>query len=163
MYALLCERVYSCHLDNDTENLVTEPLSRNGRQLRLRYSGFRLHAKIYSRLQEGSVKINQRCIRLSNPTLLKQLLFSWSRNSEKFSFSTVFTKVRYKHVSQGWVIKHHDIKTHGRVEAVLTSELGWGEYWTWRSGGFCLGGEPAAPIRLCESQGRRSEEYLCNS
>jgi hypothetical protein len=30
MYAL-CERV--CHPDNDTENLVTEPLSSNGRLL----------------------------------------------------------------------------------------------------------------------------------
>jgi hypothetical protein len=38
MYALLCERVYNCHLDNDTENLVTEPLSRNGRLLRFRYN-----------------------------------------------------------------------------------------------------------------------------
>jgi hypothetical protein len=38
MYALLCERVYNCHLDNGKENLVTEPLSRNGRPLRFRYN-----------------------------------------------------------------------------------------------------------------------------
>jgi hypothetical protein len=38
LYALLCERVYNCHLDNDTENLVTEPLSSNGRPLRFRYN-----------------------------------------------------------------------------------------------------------------------------
>jgi hypothetical protein len=30
--------VFNCHLDNDTGNLVTEPLSRNGRQLRFRYN-----------------------------------------------------------------------------------------------------------------------------
>jgi hypothetical protein len=46
MYALLCERVYNCHLDSDKENLVTEPLPRNGRPLRFRYSSFRLHATI---------------------------------------------------------------------------------------------------------------------
>jgi hypothetical protein len=33
MYAVLCERVYNCHLHNDKENLVTEPLSSNGRSL----------------------------------------------------------------------------------------------------------------------------------
>jgi hypothetical protein len=37
MYALLCERVYNCHLDNHTENMVTEVLSRNGRLFRFRY------------------------------------------------------------------------------------------------------------------------------
>jgi hypothetical protein len=30
--------VLNCHLDNDTGNLVTEPLSRNGRLLRFRYN-----------------------------------------------------------------------------------------------------------------------------
>jgi hypothetical protein len=30
--------VFNCHLDNDTGNLVTEPLSRNGRPLRFRYN-----------------------------------------------------------------------------------------------------------------------------
>jgi hypothetical protein len=38
IYALSRERVYNCHLDNDTGNLVTEQLSSNGRPLRFRYS-----------------------------------------------------------------------------------------------------------------------------
>jgi hypothetical protein len=38
MYVLLCEHVYNCHLDNNTEKLVTEPLSRNGRPPRFRYN-----------------------------------------------------------------------------------------------------------------------------
>jgi hypothetical protein len=42
MYALSCERV--CRPDSDTGNLVTEPLSSNGRPLRFRYSGFQRHA-----------------------------------------------------------------------------------------------------------------------
>jgi hypothetical protein len=37
IYAFSRERV--CHTDNDTGNLLTEPLSSNGRQLRFRYSG----------------------------------------------------------------------------------------------------------------------------
>jgi hypothetical protein len=40
MYALSRERVYNYHPDNDTGNLVTEPLSSNGRPLRFIYSGF---------------------------------------------------------------------------------------------------------------------------
>jgi hypothetical protein len=45
LYALSCERV--CHPDSDTGNLVTEPLSSNGWQLRFKYSGFQRYATIY--------------------------------------------------------------------------------------------------------------------
>jgi hypothetical protein len=49
MYELLCERVYNCYLDNDTENLVTEPLFRNGRLLRFRYNPvFRSRPQYYN-------------------------------------------------------------------------------------------------------------------
>jgi hypothetical protein len=41
MYALSRECV--CHPDNDTGNLVTEPLSSNGRPLRFIYSSFQQH------------------------------------------------------------------------------------------------------------------------
>jgi hypothetical protein len=33
-----CVNVFNCHLDNDTGNLLTEPLSRNGQPLRYRYN-----------------------------------------------------------------------------------------------------------------------------
>jgi hypothetical protein len=39
--------VFICHPDSDTGNLVTEPLSSNGRPPRFRYSGFQRHATIY--------------------------------------------------------------------------------------------------------------------
>jgi hypothetical protein len=49
MYALSRERVYNCLPDNNTGNLVTEPLSRNGRYLRFRYNThFRRYATILS-------------------------------------------------------------------------------------------------------------------
>jgi hypothetical protein len=38
--------VFNCHPDNDIGNLVTEPLSSNGRPIRFRYSGFQWHATI---------------------------------------------------------------------------------------------------------------------
>jgi hypothetical protein len=39
-------KVFNCHPDEDTRNLATEPLSSNGRPLRLRYSGFQRHDTI---------------------------------------------------------------------------------------------------------------------
>jgi hypothetical protein len=42
-----CVNVFNCHPDNDTGNLVTEPLSSNGRPLRFRYSGFQRQATIH--------------------------------------------------------------------------------------------------------------------
>jgi hypothetical protein len=38
--------MFNCHPDNDTGNLVTEPLSRSGRQLRFRYFGSQRHATL---------------------------------------------------------------------------------------------------------------------
>jgi hypothetical protein len=53
MYALLRERVYNCHPDNDTGNLVTEPLSNNGRPLRFRYNpAFRRYAIVSLRTEK---------------------------------------------------------------------------------------------------------------
>jgi hypothetical protein len=40
--------VFNCHPDSDTGNLVTKPLSSNGRPLRFRYSGFQGQATLYS-------------------------------------------------------------------------------------------------------------------
>jgi hypothetical protein len=73
MYALLCERVYNCHLDNDTERLVTEPLYRNGRLLRFRYnpafSGTPQYILILSSLLRLILQIITRSSTFSTKTL----------------------------------------------------------------------------------------------
>jgi hypothetical protein len=80
IYALLCERIYSCHLDNDTENLVTEPLSRNGRSLWFWYSGFRLHATILNNSKIQPYMSWQRRISLQIYILPTWLcLYPWKR------------------------------------------------------------------------------------
>jgi hypothetical protein len=51
---------FNCHSDNDTGNLVTEPLSSNGWQLWFRYNlAFRLYATIYTYIVSwGGVRLS---------------------------------------------------------------------------------------------------------
>jgi hypothetical protein len=60
MYALSRDRIYNFRPDNDTGNLVTEPLSSNGRPLRFRYNpAFRRYATIF---YKGKFLKNITCI-----------------------------------------------------------------------------------------------------